>query len=759
MDNKNKEQGENLQKQKHEETSKSKLEQVGNVVGKKSGVFAKKMARHSKLDEKDTAHPDLNLAPDKFKKTKAEDGNEQQPEISGLEKGQLKHDLAGTTKSKENEIVKGEVIESGVAKYQFKKDNQESFYVKLKNLSDNKETIVWGKELQKNIKGDEIKQGDVISIEKLGKTPVTVNQPIKNKDGEIIDYKEINTHRNSFNVNKMSDEDIKAEQEQAKPQKTVKKTVQKSSEKEGVESQEQATDEKLSDIEKEESEKDVYALGKTGDENLGSGKEMKNMKDLLPTHPIGRQERELLANDQQVVTLDIDKKEWLKAKPDSNGNLHVSLYNANNPDDKFNRTVLKVPVAKVKMMEPDKDGRIKLMVAEEKPGHRKSAIQVYQDTPMNREKLVHKNPNVLSDTPELQKERVMNKPLKHGMWGYEMNVTMQDLKEKMNPENQQFLDKLDAEGIRQVKSDPEIQETYTFYEDMYNKRLQKEFENGMPIKLHLDEKYQDAHFIKMDKEEETYLVKDESNKLHTVPAEVVQKAKVSSENNEILKSYVTKDISNKLEGGNAIGRAAQKAIDTLYKKDDPVIGENIAKSRITSTSGINIDIEDPRTSLEIKEEIKEGVKHFPGRVDNNKEQKEEALKTPISEKREYKDFVEKMPVDQQGEIKSKPADQIKSEAQKDAPELRKNEHNVSEGSTIKKDGKKTDELSLNQQFSKAIVNNDKKSVKRLLEEGHKPADNHVQLMKEMKQNNNKVDQTIEISIKNAVPKPKQGMKV
>ena len=94
----------------------------------------------------------------------------------------------------------GTLIEHGVAKYEFKPDNAVNYFVKFEDLS-GKERTIWGKEFEQAFSESPAKAGDTVSIEFLGKKDVTVKIPVKDQEGNIVDYKPMNTHRNSWNIN------------------------------------------------------------------------------------------------------------------------------------------------------------------------------------------------------------------------------------------------------------------------------------------------------------------------------------------------------------------------------------------------------------------------------------------------------------------------------------------------------------------------------------------------------------------------------
>jgi hypothetical protein len=105
------------------------------------------------------------------------------------------------TMSKSNKTFEGILVDHGEAPYENKKDNEMNYFITYKDK--NVEKTLWGKDLERALDGNSgIKIGDTIKIKHLGKQTVTVSVPIKNDEGEIVRYNEINTHRNGWEVNK-----------------------------------------------------------------------------------------------------------------------------------------------------------------------------------------------------------------------------------------------------------------------------------------------------------------------------------------------------------------------------------------------------------------------------------------------------------------------------------------------------------------------------------------------------------------------------
>lgn len=94
----------------------------------------------------------------------------------------------------------GRLIEHGEAHYNHDPKEELSYYVKLG--TDKGERVVWGVDLKRALDVGKVKTGDEITLEFKGKQPVTVRVPDRDKDGRVVGTKEIETTRNSWDVQK-----------------------------------------------------------------------------------------------------------------------------------------------------------------------------------------------------------------------------------------------------------------------------------------------------------------------------------------------------------------------------------------------------------------------------------------------------------------------------------------------------------------------------------------------------------------------------
>ena len=97
----------------------------------------------------------------------------------------------------------GKLVAHGSAPYKFDAKEKESYFVTLED-SNGKQRTIWGVELKAAIRPTTL-IGDHVEIENLGKKPVNVKIPEKDKSGKIVAWKEITTHRNEWKVENVAD--------------------------------------------------------------------------------------------------------------------------------------------------------------------------------------------------------------------------------------------------------------------------------------------------------------------------------------------------------------------------------------------------------------------------------------------------------------------------------------------------------------------------------------------------------------------------
>lgn len=90
----------------------------------------------------------------------------------------------------------GEVIEHGNAPFKFDKDNNDSYFVKLKTPTG--EQIVWGKELAVAMASQDVDVGEKIVLQNTGKRNVTVTELVLDDNGKKVGNREKDAIRNEW---------------------------------------------------------------------------------------------------------------------------------------------------------------------------------------------------------------------------------------------------------------------------------------------------------------------------------------------------------------------------------------------------------------------------------------------------------------------------------------------------------------------------------------------------------------------------------
>lgn len=540
----------------------------------------------------------------------------------------------------------------------------------------------------KKDKSNAVEQKQEATAETLGVHDTTHKQEVK--EGE-------------YKGEKTSGEGI-SDQEEKTVESPQKKTVEKKTG-ENEEEQNQLIDkgQQKDDLDGEKASK-ITALGEQHDNSLGAGVQAKNKDDLQPTHFIGTQKRALMENGQQVVELNIDKEAWLKAKPDKDGMLKVSLYDPKSTSkDAFSNTVLMISQDKVKSLQPDENGRLKLIVAEDQVGTKKPKIEVFEDNEINRARIQAKNPNPLGDSPQLAKERMLDKPLEHGFYGYKMDISMRDVKNQMPQDKQLAIDKMSDKELEKVIKDPKNQYEYTRYEEKLEQKQLEKFKSGSEIEI-------GGHVVGTEKGIEKIKFQEE---------------KVNPANGE-------KTIIAKNEEG----------------KEFKLSEDDVKKGHLTAQEQKEIKTE---TLKEVGKEINTSP--------NLKQEQKEAMETKVGKESVYKDYVDNMTPADKAEVNKKSGEEIKDGIRENERTLKDNEKAVKEGKTVTSGGEKAEKPDPAKELSKAIYTGKKEDVDNLLSSGVKVQDSHLKLMKEMKDEGLSIDPRIETAVKAAIPEPSNKMRM
>lgn len=118
------------------------------------------------------------------------------------------YDLSNSAKKKNQEHSKielknyeGCVIKHGAAPYENNHNNKESYFVCLQ--TNRGEKTIWGVDLKRAIEESRVTSGDAVKLSYLGNHPVIVKVVERSVDGKITGEREINTHRNTWSVEKI----------------------------------------------------------------------------------------------------------------------------------------------------------------------------------------------------------------------------------------------------------------------------------------------------------------------------------------------------------------------------------------------------------------------------------------------------------------------------------------------------------------------------------------------------------------------------
>lgn len=92
------------------------------------------------------------------------------------------------------------LVNHGAAPYKFNSKEKASYYLQTQSNSGDIKTV-WGVDLKRAISESNANIGENIDVKNLGKQPVTVEKPVYDNFGKQIDTEQIQTHRNSWELN------------------------------------------------------------------------------------------------------------------------------------------------------------------------------------------------------------------------------------------------------------------------------------------------------------------------------------------------------------------------------------------------------------------------------------------------------------------------------------------------------------------------------------------------------------------------------
>ncbi|MEX3614140.1 MAG: LPD7 domain-containing protein [Burkholderia gladioli] len=93
----------------------------------------------------------------------------------------------------------GELLQHGAARYENKPNESYSYFVRYRDEA-GAERTVWGVDLKRAIAESGAKVGDTVSLKNLGRTPVTVQEQVRDEAGKVIGTRPKETIRNAWEV-------------------------------------------------------------------------------------------------------------------------------------------------------------------------------------------------------------------------------------------------------------------------------------------------------------------------------------------------------------------------------------------------------------------------------------------------------------------------------------------------------------------------------------------------------------------------------
>jgi hypothetical protein len=100
--------------------------------------------------------------------------------------------------------VIGRLKDHGPANYQFRRDEDPSYYIRL--LTSRGERTLWGKDLERALHDGEThpKPGDLIGARRIGRDAVTVTARQRDAEGRVVAQEEHHAHRTRWVVEKVT---------------------------------------------------------------------------------------------------------------------------------------------------------------------------------------------------------------------------------------------------------------------------------------------------------------------------------------------------------------------------------------------------------------------------------------------------------------------------------------------------------------------------------------------------------------------------
>jgi len=111
--------------------------------------------------------------------------------------------VSGSSRRRSDQLLVGRLTDHGRANYQFRADQDASYYVKL--LTSRGSKTLWGKDLERALRDAEThpKTGDLIGARRAAREAVTVTVRSRDAEGRIVRQDERHAHRTNWVVEKV----------------------------------------------------------------------------------------------------------------------------------------------------------------------------------------------------------------------------------------------------------------------------------------------------------------------------------------------------------------------------------------------------------------------------------------------------------------------------------------------------------------------------------------------------------------------------
>lgn len=123
------------------------------------------------------------------------------PESSGRPSGTTVRLDSGRRRG--GQLIVGRLTEHGRANYQFRAQEDVSYFVKI--LTTRGERVLWGKDLERAVLASETqaKVGDLVGARRIGRRAVTITARSRDAEGRIVAQDEHHAHRNTWVLEKV----------------------------------------------------------------------------------------------------------------------------------------------------------------------------------------------------------------------------------------------------------------------------------------------------------------------------------------------------------------------------------------------------------------------------------------------------------------------------------------------------------------------------------------------------------------------------